>query len=837
MKRNQSMEAALPPDKTHSWFFRVFAGLGHDVRYAWRMLIKSKGFTATALLTLGLCIGANTAIYSMLDALIFKPLPFPESDRIVSVYNHSLFDDNSDKLPSNIAQYLDFKENADAFEYLALWQAQEFNLVLGDDAYRYPGATATSEIFDVLGLNPVLGRFFSKENGRTGDNKEIVLTQRFWKSHFQEDPGVIGRTIQVDSEIYEVIGIAPEVFESFNAQPLFIANMRWTPQQAGPGNRYGYGPDLLGRLKQDATIGASAAQMTALEQQALDFAPPMLRGIDRDKLAVGADTLQSTRVDPDLRMKLYLLQGAVLLVLLIGCVNVTNLFLSRSNARQGELAVQIALGSGRRAIVRQLLVESFLLTGLGTVFGIALALGIVEIINIYTAQLLPESLPFAINGRLLAFTAVIAILTSLAIGLFQVFHVFGSNLLALTQNQSGRTSSGRSLRTMSGGLVVAQMAITLVLLIGGGLLIRSFANLVAVDRGFNPQYLTTARIALPSDYWNDSRDQKFRQQLEDSLLQIPGFTSVSLGFSIPYNEGPSAMMTFRLEDYEQPEDDSMALALFYAVDLSYLETMQIPLIEGRWFHAGDTGDSRPVCVVDQNFARQYVFGRSAVGKHVTFNYREPEENWPEIVGVAGSVRDGDTSLPSIYRPVQQNSYPLYMISVAIRSPRPAPEVIALLREKVKEIDPVLPLFRTGSMENIIGTSFNERRMIMLLLCSFAGIALLLSAVGIYGVLAYDVSKRTHEIGIRVAIGATRKQVTALILRQGLRQAGIGLVIGLVGALYLSDFMASLLFEVKPTDPLAYVAVSILLLLIALLASYLPARRAARIDPMQALRYE
>ena len=369
----------------------------------------------------------------MLDALVIKPLPFHESDRIVSIYSKP--NDKPDKYGSNIAQYLDFKENVDAFSHLALWQTQEFNLSIGDKAIRSAGAAATAEIFEVLGLNPVLGRFFTKENNRIPDKRELVLTQSFWKSHFQEDPGVLGRTIRVDREAYTVIGIAPKMLESFNAQPRFIITKRWTPLEAN--NRYMYVSDLLGRLKPGATIGAATAQMTALERRALDSAPPFIKeDVNCNPLTIGMDALQSSRVEPDLRLKLYLLQGAVLFVLLIGCVNVANLLLARSNARQGELAVRIALGSGRRAILRQLFVENFLLTWLGAALGIALAFGIIEIINVFTAQLLPKSLPFAINGRMLAFTALIATVTSLIIGFFPAFHVFGSNLLALTQNQS-----------------------------------------------------------------------------------------------------------------------------------------------------------------------------------------------------------------------------------------------------------------------------------------------------------------------------------------------------------------------------------------------------------------
>jgi putative ABC transport system permease protein len=835
------------------------------------MLHKNPGFSLAAIITLALCIGANTAIYSMLDALVFKPLPFHESDRIFEIYsrygiallNPSYSTDH--KYKSNIRQFSDFRRNVDAFSYLAAWQTKEFNLVIGDDAIRSVGAVVTPEIFDVLDLDPVLGRlFFTKDSSRYPypiendpftDAKEVVLTQSFWESYFQGDPGVIGRSIQVEGGadtvvggVFTVIGVVPKTLESFDAQPRFIIPQ---PRLLGSG-RWEPTHTLLGRLKPDATIGAATGQMTALQRQAFDNEHPSIQEyMDRNKISIGMDTLQSSRVDPELRFKLYLFQGAALFVLLIGCVNIANLLLARSNARQGEMAIRIALGSGRRAIARQLLVESFLLTWLGTAIGIVLATGIIEIINVYSSQLIPNSLTFAMNGRLLAFTAVIATLTSLAIGLVPVFHVFRNDLSALTQNQSLRLSGSRSLRTMSSGLVVAQMAITLVLLIGGGLLIHSFANILVVDTGFNPRQIAAASIDFPNKYrYRDNQGLKFSRQLEEKLREIPGFESVSLVTTTPYTAEVYRHTTFKLQDYKQPSliGGNPSSAYIFSVDASYLETMQIPLIEGRWFNAGDTGESGPVCVVSRDFVRQYVSDNNALGKHFTEIWNIPEEDWPEIVGVVDSVRDlsleerfGSTSLPAVYYPIQQTGprpgARLNGISVLIRSPRPTPEVVTLIREKVREIDPTLSIYQAGSMEDIISSYFIERRAIMLLLCSFAGLALLLSAVGIYGVLAYDVSKRTHEIGIRRSIGATDRQITRMILRQGLWRAGIGLAIGLAGAFYLSRFMSSLLFGVQPTDPFAYVSVSVLLLLVALLASYLPARRAARIDPIIALRSE
>ncbi|MBN2321942.1 MAG: ABC transporter permease, partial [Acidobacteria bacterium] len=426
--------------------------LMRDARYGIRMFRKNPGFSLAAIITLALCIGANTAIYSMLDALIFKPLSFHDSDRIFEIYSCY----GTDHRKSNILQFGDFKQNVDALSYLAVWQTKKFNLVIGDDAMRSAGAVVTPEIFDVLDLDPVLGRlFFTKdssvynsmfsdpiENDLFTDTKEVILTQSFWESYFQGDPGVIGRSIQVEGGadtvvegVFTVIGVAPKTLESFDAQPRFII----PHPRLNISNRFQSSHTLLGRLKPDATIGAATGQMTALQRQAFDNASRSLQEtMDRNKIFISMDTLQSSRVDPELRFKLYLFQGAALFVLLIGCVNIANLLLARTNARQGEMAVRIALGSGRRAIVRQLLVESFLLTWLGAAIGIVLATGIIEIINVYSSQLIPNSLPFTLNGRLLAFAAVIATLTSLAIGLFPVFHVFRNDLSALTQNQSLR---------------------------------------------------------------------------------------------------------------------------------------------------------------------------------------------------------------------------------------------------------------------------------------------------------------------------------------------------------------------------------------------------------------
>ena len=819
------------------WVARSLSGPLNDLRFAARMLIKNKGFAATALLTLALCIGANTAIFSMLYALVIKPLPYPEPARIVEVYN-SFGKVGLNKSPSNVVQYLDFKQHAEAFAQLALWQPGEFTFGEEGHPTRTRGVQATAEIFEVLGVHPVVGRFFSAENHVPEASKVVVLTQSFWTTQYGSDPDVIGRTLRLDGETFEIIDVAQRELEAFDARAKFVRPLAWPPDKVNQFSRYGVNPRLYGRLKPAASIAAALAQVTALEQQFYEASPPPVKEfLDRSGHIMGVNTVQTQRIEP-VKMSLFLLQGGVFFVLLIGCLNVANLLLARSNARQGELAIRAALGAGRGVIARQLLIESTLLTWVGAALGVGFAWAALSASNRFISQLMPTTLPFAIDGRVLGYTALIASIISIAIGVLPIVHVLGGNLLGAIQGRSRSASTGRGVRTMSSALVIIQVAFALILLVGAGLLIRGFAKAVAVDPGFDPRQVVAARIALPVKYRKDDGTVQFQQRLLTALQEIPGVTA-SLATATPFETG-LPINAFQLRDYTLPPGASQPGAYRIGASPSYLDTLHIALREGRWFNASDTKKSRTVFVVDEEFAKRYFAGRSAVGQHLTFGGPpQKEEDWPEIIGVVANVRHNGVEDKSghtfLYQPLEQT--PFGEASVLIRSSRSVAEVIALMREKITAIDPALPVFQAGPMDEVISTRLDNRRAIMLLLGSFAFIALLLSAIGIYGVLAYDVSQRTREIGIRGAIGATREQVVSMILRQGLLKTGLGLAAGVVGALGLSRFMTTLLFDLKPTDPPAYIIVTTLLFAVALLASYLPARRAARIDPIIALRSE
>jgi putative ABC transport system permease protein len=831
--------SAIPTKASDSWVFRISAGVSGDAKYAARRLWKEKGFASLALLTLALCIGANTAIFSMVYALILKPLPFPEPTRIVEIYN-SFPKSGLNHMPTNIVQYLDFKANAPSFDSIGLFNENMVMVGEPGSAERTHGADCTAEMFDVLGLKPVIGQFFTLKNSRKGEDKVIVLTESFWKSHYNEDPAVLDRTMRIDAETYRIIGVAPRSLEAFNPRARFLRPISWKPADIGSQARYGCYLPMYGRLKPGAPVSQGLAEVAGLEKHYYDTSDPGTKGfLDNTGHRIGVGLVQAEKVEP-IKDSLYLLQGGVIFVLLIGCVNVANLLLTRANGQQSELAIRAALGAGRWAIARQLLVESLLLTLVGAAAGVGLAFGAVRAINHFTAKLLPDMLPIAIDAGVLGCTVAVAVLVGLLIGVVPVVHILRSNLAQVIQRSSRSSSGGRGVRALSSVLVTGQVAIALILLSGAGLLIHSFANAISVNPGFDPRNLVVGSIALPSAYQDKAKAAAFQLSLTDALKEIPGVDGAALSTGIPF-EADLPIYALTLKDSTLPRDSPQPGAFVVGVSLDYFKTLKIQLMKGRYLDETDTAkDARSAWIVDEHFERQYFPGKSAVDGHFAFGGPPKEEkDWPVIVGVVRDVPhngvEEKSNNPFVYYPMATSTPG--GLNIIVRSTRPTADLISAIREKLRAIDPSIPLFETGTIQKAIDGSEDGRRAVMLLLGGFAALALFLSAIGIYGVLAYDISQRTREIGIRGAIGATRRQIVGLIMRQGLWKTGVGLVVGLVSAVLLSHYMASMLFELKPTDPWAYLLVSILLAAVAVAACYLPARRAARIDPIEALRTE
>jgi len=817
----------------------LLAGVPGDVRHAFRLLWKSRGFAATTLLTLALCIGATTAIFSTVYSLMLKPLPFDQPDRIVELYT-SAAKAGLNHMPANVPFYLDYSKNATSYETLGLWSFS-YNMVGEEGAVvRTPTARATAEIFAILRVQPILGSFFTKEQNKQGADRVAVLTQSYWRTQFNESPEVIGREIRIDGDAYKIIGVAPRTFEAFDARVKFVLPLSWPAAAENPQGRYGVGINLYGRLKPGASIGAADAEAKTLEKIYVDAGPPPLKAFaERSGMTMNVGGVQEQRVEP-VRPTLLLLQGGVAFVLLIGCVNVANLLLARSNARQSELAIRSALGASRRIIARQLLLESLLLTGLGAVLGVLLAWGALKATNFYLAKMLPQALAATIDLRVLGFAVALSLVVGVLIGLIPVFHVLRTNLAEVIQRGTRGASSGRGVRALSSALVVAQVAVALMLLTGAGLLIHSFAKALEVNPGFDPTHVVTGRIALPQAHRaSDEAANKIRERLLLALREIPGVQSVALGFATPF-QGGLPINAFTLENDTLPPGAPQPGAFRVVVTPGYLDTLGLKLVEGRFFEEGDLAPNHRVYVVDESFAKKFFPGRSALGGRFTFGQRpEKDADWPTIVGVVKDLPhngvEEKSGNPFIYQ-VMQGGRP-GGLTLFLRTERPAADVVASLRAKMKEIDPAIALFDTGAMAQVVDSSYDNRRAVMLLLVAFAGLALFLSALGIYGVLAYDVSQRTREIGVRGAIGASHGEIIGLILKQGLWKTGIGIGLGLVGAVLLSRSMSSLLFGVRPTEPIVYAVVALVLIAVALLASYLPARRAAKIDPLVALRDE
>jgi predicted permease len=809
-----------------------------DVRFGVRMLIGSPGFTATAILTLALGIGANTALFSVVNGVLLNPLRFPQADRLVTLYeNKPHFEYGSISYPN----FLDWQNNNRTFQSMAAYRPDDFSVTGTGDPERVEGVMVSAEFFPTLEVQPVLGRGFSAEEDRLGGKPVVLISAGYWKRKYGSAPDIVGKSMTLNGKAYTIVGVIPASFhlyiQNFRTSDLYVPVGQWNDVIFRERN-VGMGMDGIARLKPGITLEQARADMGSVTRNLAAIYP------EADAGTGATVVLLKEKMVGEIRPYLLVLLAAVLFVLLIACVNVANLLLARSTGRAREFAIRTALGASQTRVIRQLLTESILLSLCGGALGLLLAAWGTQA----ALSLLPESLPRAeevgMDARVLIFTLAVSVLAGVVFGLAPALRTARPNVQE-TLKEGGRGAS-RARQSAQSIFVVVELAMALLLLVGAGLMIRSLTRLWSVNPGFNPKNLLFFQVGLSPSMRQAPADlvRADLRQLHDTVAKIPGVEAVSLQRGgLPMfgdSEDP-----FWIEGEPKPaRDNDMPSALWYEVEPDYLKVMEIPLKRGRFFTAQDNERSPLVVAIDESFAEKYFPHEDPIGKSIVDEFiGKPAE----IVGVVGHVKhwglDDKINLHAqFYIPYAQ--IPDKFISraadstgVLIRSEGAPLALVGSIRKKVGEMNSEDVVFETHSYEEIVSRSLAARWFSMVLLGIFAALALVLSSVGIYGVISYLVGQRTHEIGIRIALGAQRKDVLVLVLGEGTRTALLGIGIGLAAALGLTRLMASVLYGVSATDPLTFVAVAGVLTMVALAACYIPARRAMRVDPIVALRYE
>ncbi len=824
----------------------MFNTLIGDLRYSARALLAQPGFSLAAVLTLAIGIGANVAIFSVLNGALFRPLPFADAERLVdvrNVYPQMGLDDAGISIPD----YLD-RRAAPALESFAIYTNVSLSLVDSGTPERLGGLRASPSLFDVLAVAPALGRGFSAQEAQPGADQVVVLTHATWQSRFAGAPDVLDRSIRLDDKPYRVIGVMPQGFFFPNRDAAVIVPFAWTPEEAADDARGNEYSRSIGRLK----AGASIAQLDAQLQSIISANAERIGGLGEPRAADFAAFLRSGaflgRAVPlrdawlgSITQTLWLLQAATLLLLLIACANVGNLVLTRAIARRRELTVRRALGASRWRLARHLLAESALLSGLGALLGLVLAA--------ISTPLLAAALGFdAARGRfefgsdlrLLGFAAGLAILSTLAFGLLPLLGTIGGNAFAALKEGGRGGSEGRAARVLRGGMVALQTAVALTLLVNGGLLLRSFIKLSAVDPGFDTSGITTASVQLaPARFPDQASKAAFYSRMLDTVRAQPGLADSGLITGLPFAQ-QDWTSSYRIDGYATPDGVSGPHGHFRIVDEQYFATLRIPLLRGRWFDARDTEASPPVVVIDQVLAQKYFKDADPIGQRLTQDLDSTgEPTWWTVIGVVGQVNNGDLSKTSAketyYRHYRQQAAPL--MSIVVRSSLGGEQVAASLRDALAVVDPQQPLFDIRSFDERIALSLNTRRASTQLLVVFSLLALTLAAIGLYGMLGFVIDARRGELGVRMAIGASRRDVVRLMLGHGLRLGAIGAAIGLIAALAAGRVISTQLFGIASTDVAVYAVVLAVLTAVVVLASWLPARRAGSTSPTEALRYE
>jgi putative ABC transport system permease protein len=813
-----------------------------DLRYGLRILWKSPGFTAIAVLTLALGIGANTAIFSIVNGVLLRPLPFNNPGQLISIGG---FDSrHTPAIPNGSISYPNFADVRDrnhSFSDVAAYQDNEYTLTGAGQSMHVNGEVISANLFHLLGTQPVVGRGFLAEEDGPG-HPVAVLSDAFWRRHFNADTKVVGRQLNLNGRAYAVVGVMPAGFQfpvRADARDIWLtfSRMATADDPKDPPVTAQRGNDSLvaiARLRPGVTVEQANADLTSIAHALATEYPK-----SNSYAGIGA-RLQLDDLVGDTRTPLLVLFGAVGLVLLIACANVANLLLARASGRAREIAIRAALGASRARVIRQLIAESLSLSLAGAVLGISAAsLSLTAILRLYPSNL-PRAQEVSVDYHVLIFTVGLAIMTGVIFGLVPALQVSKPNL-AVAMQEGGRSgTASRGHNRLRSSLVIAETAIGVTLLIGAGLLIRSFNRLSHSDLGFNPSHLLTATFDLSETRYDADQQDRFIQELFNRIRALPGVTSAAGAIPLPLSD-EHFVISFNLLDHAVPEANEPN-ASFYDVVPGFFETAQIPLVRGRTFDERDQRNAAPVMIVTQEFARKYFPDEDPIGKRVKIGAGEgvarASYKTREIVGVVGDIRNSDIAKPAAaayYIPLAQLMFG--PPTLTIRTAGDPNTIAGEIRKVLTAMDPDAPLYNVRTMEDYIALDLGRARFQTVLLGLFAAIALLLTAVGLYGVMAYTVVQRTPEIGIRVALGASKKDVLGMILGKSFSLTGIGLLLGIGGAFALSRLLSSLLYEVKPADPFTFVVVALLLGAVSLVASYVPAWRAARVDPMVALRYE
>jgi putative ABC transport system permease protein len=798
-----------------------------DLRYGIRSLARHPAFTAVVVITLALGIGANTAIFSVVNAVLLRPLPFDDPERIVWVW------DTLPQLPTaptSLPEFLGWKEQNRSFEYLAAFQSGSMFIDAGDGPTETRVGLVTPELFSVFHVSPILGRIFTDEETLPGRFRVAVLSHSMWQSRFGADPNVSGRTIQLSGAAYTIIGVMPAGF-SYPDRAELWRPLPIDPAKLDPGPHY---LNVVGRLKSGVTLAQAQADMSPIAAR--------LSQQYKEKNAGHGVKLErlSNVVVGDIGLALYVLLGAVGFVLLIACANLANLMLARVGARQKEIAVRTALGASRLRIVRQLLIESVMLAIGGGVVGLLLAFWAVSWVVSLSADTIPRAREISIDPRVAGFTLLVSVVTGVLFGLAPALQVSRPDLTDALK-ESGRFTAGLRRNRLRSALVVSQVALSLVLLVGAGLMIRSFAKLNEVDPGFKPaQVLTLGVTLLRSKYPEDEQVAQMFSQILERAATTPGILSAGAISDLPLT-GSNTSDSFTIEGRPPIAKEAEPSTEYHVVTPRYFESMGIPFLSGRDIAHTDTRQSPNVAVINDVFARRHFAGENPLGHRLRLQGQERDPLL--IVGVISNVRNlalDEQPTPEVYVPFLQDplstTYPRSMTIVARTKSDPG-ALAGTLRAALTSVDKSLPVYALKPMTEHLHDSLARRRFNLILLSIFSSVALVLAAVGIYGVVSYGVTQRTHEMGIRMALGATPRDVLQLVVRQAMTLALAGVGIGLLASLALTRLMKGLLFSVSVTDPMTLAVISLLMTLIALLACLIPARRATKVDPLVALRYE